>query len=70
VAQCQGTTRRGERCKRDAREGSAFCAIHLDQEVRARAEATGAGDWDKEAIVKAAVGFAVVGAILFFGLRR
>jgi hypothetical protein len=70
VAQCQGTTRKGDRCKRDAREGSAFCAIHQDQEIRARSEPTDSGEWDRDAVVKAAIGFALVGVILFWGLRR
>jgi len=69
VAQCQGRTRKGEQCKRDAREGSAFCNIHQEQEVRAPS-AHEAVEWDRDSVVKAAVGFAVIGAILFFRLRR
>ncbi len=26
--QCQGKTKKGERCKRDAAEGSKYCSIH------------------------------------------
>ena len=70
MAQCKGTTRKGERCKRDAREGSDFCSIHLDQEIRARSEPTGAGEWDRDAIIKAAIGFALVGAVLFWRIRK
>lgn len=74
MAQCQGTTRKGERCKRDAGEGSAFCSIHVDQEVRPRnggAQASPAPqEWDRDALVKTAIGFGLLGAILFFGLRR
>ena len=69
MAQCQGTTRKGERCKRDAAEGSAFCSIHTNQEAHApgpRAEQP----WDRDAVLKTAVGFALMGAILFFRLRR
>ncbi|HKJ03545.1 MAG TPA: hypothetical protein VJ997_13850 [Longimicrobiales bacterium] len=69
MAQCQGRTRKGEQCKRDAGEGSAFCSIHLDQAVRAP-KAKEAAEWDRDSVVKAAVGFALVGAILFFGFRR
>jgi hypothetical protein len=69
VTQCRGTTKKGERCKRDAPEGSAFCAIHQDQEVRGpgvhRAE-----EWDKDAIIKAAIGFGLVAAIFLFRFRR
>jgi hypothetical protein len=69
MAQCQGTTRKGERCKRDATQGSPFCAIHVDQAVRARSAPTSM-EWDRDAIMKAAIGLAVVGAILFFRIRR
>lgn len=69
MAQCQGTTRKGERCKRDAASGSAFCAIHVDQAIRARS-APASTEWDRDAIVKAAIGLAVVGAVLFFRIRR
>jgi len=68
VAQCEGKTRKGERCKRDARQSSAFCSIHQDQEIRARTEPT--AEWDRDAIMKAAVGFALVGAIFFFRFRK
>jgi hypothetical protein len=72
VSQCQGTTRKGERCKREAGGGAAFCAIHGDQEIRpytpkARPEGQ---EWDREALVKTAIGFGLIGAILFLGIRR
>lgn len=72
MAQCQGTTRKGERCRRDAREGEAFCSIHVDQEIRPRSGPARASsqEWDRDALVKAAIGFGLVGAILFFGFRR
>ncbi|HSG50001.1 MAG TPA: hypothetical protein VLA43_19410 [Longimicrobiales bacterium] len=69
MAQCQGRTRKGDQCKRDAREGSTFCSIHQDQEVRAPS-ARECVEWDRDAVMKAAVGFALIGAILFFRLRR
>jgi hypothetical protein len=68
VAQCKGKTKKGDRCKRDARDGSSFCSIHVDQEIRARPEPK--ADWDSDAIVKAAIGFALVGAIFLFRFRR
>jgi len=68
VAQCQGKTKKGERCKRDAPHGAAFCAIHQDQEIRPRSEPK--GEWDRDAIMKAALGFAIVGAIFLFRFRR
>lgn len=72
MAQCQGTTRKGDRCKREAGEGAQFCAIHGDQEIRPRSApaSSRAEEWDRDAVLKAAIGFALVGAILFFGLRR
>lgn len=68
MAQCEGKTRKGERCKRDASDGSRFCTIHQDQEVRSRREPT--GEWDTDAIVKAALGFALVGMIFLIRFRR
>ena len=68
MSQCEGKTRKGERCKRDAKAGSAFCSIHVDQEMRAREAPS--GEWDRDAIMKAAIGFAVVGAIFLFRFRR
>lgn len=68
MTQCRGTTKKGDRCKRDAREGSAFCSIHQDQEVReprARAQ-----EWDTDAIMKAAIGVGLVAAIFLFRFRR
>ena len=69
MGQCQGKTKKGEQCRRDARDGSGFCAIHADQETHERA-AHVAGDWDRDAIMKAALGLAVVGLIFMFRFRR
>jgi hypothetical protein len=68
VAQCRGTTKKGDRCRRDARNDSSFCSIHVDQEIRARTERT--TEWDRDSVMKAAVGFALVGAIFFFRIRK
>jgi hypothetical protein len=74
VIQCQGTTKKGERCKREAREESAYCAIHMHQEANAtrqgRASAEGTAEWDRDALIKAAVGFGLVAAIFLFRFRR
>ena len=69
MTQCRGTTKKGDRCKRDAREGSAFCAIHQDQEVRER-HIPNREEWDTEAIMKAAIGVGLVAAIFLFRFRR
>jgi hypothetical protein len=68
VAQCRGKTKKGERCKRESAEGSDFCSIHVDQEIRARKEPS--SEWDTDAIFKAAIGFAIVGALFLFRFRR
>ena len=67
MAQCSGSTKKGDRCKRDAKGESPFCTIHQDQEVRPR-ESSDRGEWDRDAIMKAVIGFAIIG--LFFMLRR
>lgn len=69
MAQCEGKTKKGERCKREAAEGSKFCSIHMDQEIRPPREPSTA-EWDTDAIMKAALGFAVVGLILILRVRR
>lgn len=68
MAQCRGTTKKGDRCRRDARAGSPFCSIHIDQEIRPQPDRT--TDWDSDSIMKAAIGFALVGGILLFRLRK
>ena len=67
MTQCSGSTKKGDRCKRDAGGGSPFCAIHQEQEIRPRTPSE-RGEWDKDAIVKAVIGFAIIG--LFFMMRR
>lgn len=68
MAQCEGKTKKGERCKRESRTESSFCNIHMDQEQRARTQRT--EEWDRDAIMKAAIGFALVGAIFLLRFRR
>ena len=70
MAQCKGTTKKGERCRRDAPEGQDYCVIHQDQAVRARPAKETSPEWDREAILAAAIGFALVGAIVLFRIRR
>ena len=69
MAQCQGTTRKGERCRRDAKEGEAYCAIHLDQAVRTP-RAKEVEVWDRDAIMAAALGLGLLGAIILLRIRR
>ena len=68
MAQCKGETLKGDRCKREARPGSGFCSIHEDQ-----APAGGSREpleWDADALLKTAVGFAILGAIVLFRIKR
>lgn len=69
MAQCQGTTRKGEKCKREAQEGSAYCVIHQDQAVRAP-RAREVVEWNRDMMMAAALGAALIGAILLFRIRR
>jgi hypothetical protein len=77
MAQCDGTTKKGDRCKRESAQGSKFCAIHLDQEVRARnasakseRSAKSEAEWDSDAVFKTLLGFALVGVIIAFRFKR
>ena len=69
MTQCEGTTKKGDRCKREAREGSPFCAIHQDQEVRARKPPV-EQVWDSDSLLKVAVGFGLVAAIFLFRFKK
>lgn len=69
MAQCKGTTLKGDRCKREARPGSAYCSIHEDQRSAGEARREPM-EWDTDTILKTAVGLALVGAIVLFRLKR
>ena len=58
AAQCEGKTQQGERCKREAAEGSKFCIGHADQAkavAKAAADKKGAADAKKAEAKKDAV---------------
>lgn len=38
MAQCEGITQSGERCKREARPDSSFCHLHEEEAEEARSE--------------------------------
>lgn len=67
MTQCRGTTKQGERCRREAAEGSDYCSIHMDQAADENAER---GEWDVDAVLKTALGFALIGAVVLFRIRR
>ena len=54
AAQCEGKTQQGERCKREAAEGSRFCIGHADQ-AKAAADKKAAVDTKKTEAKKDAV---------------
>lgn len=70
MTQCRGTTLKGERCRREAAEGSDYCSLHEGQNENASASDDARAEWDVDAIVKTALGFALIGAIVFFRIRR
>jgi hypothetical protein len=76
MTQCAGTTLKGERCKREAREGSSYCSIHFETPPRPSPEpaaaAAGAAEapHDADWMMKAALGLALVAAIVLFRVRR
>ncbi len=67
MTQCRGTTKQGERCRREATGSSDYCSIHMDQ---AGQESTEHEEWDVDAILKTALGFALIGAVVLFRIRR
>ena len=69
MARCQGTTLKGQRCRREARSGSGYCSIHEDQAPASRGGGEGV-QWDGETLLKTALGFALLGAIVLLRLRR
>jgi len=66
MAQCQGTTKAGNRCKRDANEETGYCGFHEDQaETSSKASSTaGSGDGGTDLILVGAV------AVALFAIRR
>lgn len=68
MAQCHGMTKSGERCKRDASEGSEYCGFHGDQaDTPTDGESGGGGgsaDRPTDLILVGAV------AVALFALRR
>ena len=70
MARCHGTTLKGERCKRETQDGLDYCAIHEDQAPEGGRHPSSFGEWDTDALLKTAVGFALVGAIVLFRIKR
>jgi hypothetical protein len=73
--QCAGTTLKGERCKREARDGSSYCSIHFETPPRPSPEPAAAASatelpGDPDFMLKAVLGLALVAAIVLFRVRR
>jgi hypothetical protein len=63
MAQCHGITKSGARCKRDANDGTEYCAFHVDQaEGAADGASGGSGSADRptDLILIGAVAVALV----------
>ena len=68
MAQCEGTTRSGERCKLDAQADSRFCHLHG---AKSEDETPGSGEAAEEAVewgdlVPLLVAGAMAAGVLFF----
>ena len=78
MTQCAGTTQKGERCKREAREGSEYCSIHFGRQAQPKEEAPSRSDsggrretaWTSDDTVRALIGIGLIIAIVAFRLRR
>jgi hypothetical protein len=80
MTQCAGTTLKGERCKREAREGSDYCSIHFERATPPNLEpepATASGptasreaSHDRDWMTKAALALAALATIILFRVRR
>lgn len=46
MARCEGTTRGGDRCKRDARPDSRFCHAHTPHEEQSGDRGPGTLEWE------------------------
>ncbi len=72
MAQCEGTTKKGARCKRESLEGSSFCNTHQGMEEGTN---TSGSAWCNENYelsdnAKTVLGFVVVGLLILWSLRR
>ena len=65
MARCEGTTRDGGQCKREARADSQFCYLHGSAEEEAPTDECEAVEWDDVLPVLLA-GAATIGLLLVF----
>ena len=73
MAQCRGKTQKGERCKREAVAGAAYCSMHAPGTSSANEEAEAGSEVNGDELSdgwKVALGFAVFGAIVLLALKR
>jgi hypothetical protein len=67
VGQCRGTTKKGDRCRREAVSGSDYCSIHEEMESR-----EGGDRWDEDFsdAAKTVLGIAIAAVIIISYLVR
>jgi len=67
VGQCRGTTKKGDRCRREAVSGSDHCSIHKEMDAQEGGEA-----WDEDFsdTAKTVLGIAIAAIIIFAYLIR
>ena len=65
MARCEGTTRDGDQCKREARAESQFCYLHGSVEEETPTDECEAVEWDDVLPVLLA-GAATIGLLLVF----
>ena len=65
MARCEGTTRDGDQCKREARADSKYCYLHGEVEEETLTDECAAVEWDDVLPVLLA-GAATIGLLLVF----
>jgi len=72
VAQCKGTTKAGNQCRRSARDGSEYCAIHTETTDGPERQRQPEAPFDLSETGKVILGLVMIGAIAFFlgGIRK
>jgi hypothetical protein len=67
MPQCQGTTKAGERCKRDANQDSDFCGFHGEPAADGSSDETSSSDTEDRGTDLLLIGVVAVG---LFALKR
>ena len=72
MAQCSGKTKKGTECRRNALEGSDYCALHLTQDPDAPSGREAIKDLEERLseTAKTVLGFAIAAGIILTVLIR